>query len=124
MKIPSYMRPKYPVLVVAGLGGLLTFVDLASAQSWAVIGGLYGPWNSVASSADGTKLVAAGGDTYCGYFVCYLYLFPIYTSADPGVTWTQTSAPNNYWSSVASSADGTKLVGAARGPFGFGGNDS
>ena len=68
--------------------------------------------------------MAAGGDAGCGYVGCHLFLFPIYTSADSGVTWTQTSAPNNYWSSVAASADGTKLVGAARGPFGFGGNDS
>jgi hypothetical protein len=28
------MRPKYPVLLVAGLGGLFTVVNLASAQGW------------------------------------------------------------------------------------------
>ena len=28
-------------------------------------------------------------------------------------TWTQTSAPSNYWISVASSADGTKLAAAS-----------
>jgi hypothetical protein len=56
-------------------------------------------WSSVASSADGTRLVAT---TYPG---------GIYTSADSGTTWTLTSAPNNlYWTSVASSADGSRLV--------------
>ena len=60
-----------------------------------------GSWNScyIASSSDGTRLVAA---TYPGQ---------IYTSVNSGVTWTQrTSDPTVAWSSVASSADGAKLV--------------
>jgi len=113
------MRSKYPVLLVVGLSGLVTFVDLASAQSWAIIGAPWGHWNSVASSADGTKLVAAGGGYPCR-FDCGLELFPIYTSADSGVTWTPTSTPNNTWSSAACSADGTKLVAAASGLGGDG----
>lgn len=32
-------------------------------------------------------------------------------------TWTQTSAPSNYWTSAASSADGVKLAAAAGGGF-------
>src|SRR5439155_21388774 len=67
-------------------------------------------WSSVASSADGTKLVAAGqsfdfntGEPIGG---------PIYTSPDSGATWTQTSAPDQPWASVASSLDGSKLVAA------------
>ena len=54
-------------------------------------------WSAVASSADGTKLVATvkGGQ--------------IYTSTDSGVTWAPQDSGRN-WSSVASSADGTKLV--------------
>ena len=52
---------------------------------------------SVASSADGTKLVAA---TFIGQ---------IYTSTDSGVSWTARESTRN-WYSVASSADGTKLV--------------
>ncbi len=54
-------------------------------------------WSAVASSGDGSKLVATvkGGQ--------------IYTSADSGVTWTPRDSGRN-WSSVASSADGTKLV--------------
>ena len=57
-------------------------------------------WSAVASSADGTKLVATvkGGQ--------------IYTSVDSGVTWTPQAGilGSLNWSSVASSADGTKLV--------------
>jgi hypothetical protein len=54
-------------------------------------------WNCVASSADGTKLVACvwGGQ--------------IYMSSDSGTSWT-TRASNRQWRSVASSADGIKLV--------------
>src|SRR5207302_2172738 len=120
MKIPFSTRPKYPVLVVAGLGGLFTVVNLAFAQTWtpasepgrplSPIGWVYGRWVSVASSADGIKLVAAR-QGHVGYGTDYP--LPIYTSADSGMTWTPTSAPNNVWSSVGSSDDGTKLVAVA-----------
>jgi hypothetical protein len=56
-------------------------------------------WASVASSADGSKLVAAVNDGQ------------LYISTDSGVTWTVHSPPRG-WVSVASSADGSKLVGA------------
>jgi len=58
-------------------------------------------WQSVASSADGSKLVAVvwGGS--------------IYTSTDSGATWTeQTAAGSRSWNSIASSADGSKLAAA------------
>ena len=54
-------------------------------------------WWSVASSADGTKLVAV------------VKLGMIYTSADSGLTWTPRES-NRDWEQVASSADGNKLV--------------
>jgi hypothetical protein len=54
---------------------------------------------SVASSADGSRLVAAD------------YRGQIYTSADSGNTWTPRES-NRGWSSVASSADGLKLIAA------------
>ena len=60
-------------------------------------------WTSVATSADGIRLVAvANGGA-------------IYTSADAGDTWAPASATNASWVSVASSADGAKLVVAAKG---------
>ena len=54
-------------------------------------------WRGVASSADGSKLVAAhsGGQ--------------LYTSTDSGVTWTARESSRD-WEAVASSADGSKLV--------------
>ena len=60
-------------------------------------------WQSVASSADGLKLVAAD------------YLGPasaggqIYTSTDGGAAWAPRGN-NHFWFAVASSADGVKLV--------------
>jgi hypothetical protein len=84
---------------------LTAFVSLclsvppASAQIWTQTSAPLTNWTSVASSADGTKLVAVSDRA-------------IYTSADSGVTWTPTSAPVTNWISVASSADGTKLVAA------------
>lgn len=54
-------------------------------------------WQSVASSADGTKLVAVARSSQ------------IYTSTDSGLTWTPRDT-SRLWRSVASSADGSKLV--------------
>ena len=59
-------------------------------------------WFSVASSADGTKLVAGVNDGY------------IYTSTDSGVNWTaRMTDQNRPWYGIASSANGTKLVAVA-----------
>ncbi|MGD0349624.1 MAG: hypothetical protein ABSB84_04825 [Verrucomicrobiota bacterium] len=68
-------------------------------------------WMYVASSADGTRLIAAAGAlTLSG---------PIYTSTDSGVTWTSNNVPYTNWSAVAISADGCKLVaGGSRGSGG------
>jgi len=64
MKISSSMRP---VVLAAGLGGPFTVVNLACAQTWTPTRAPSAAWNSVASSADGTKLVAAGrGGGYWG----------------------------------------------------------
>jgi hypothetical protein len=54
-------------------------------------------WASVASSADGAKLVAV------------VFNGQIYTSTDSGMTWTPRDSSRSWWS-VASSADGTKLA--------------
>jgi hypothetical protein len=59
-------------------------------------------WSSVASSADGSKLVAvvSGG--------------LIYTSPDSGMSWTGHDSSRS-WSSIASSADGGQLVAVVNG---------
>jgi hypothetical protein len=63
-------------------------------------------WYSVASSADGSKLVAVvGGLANLGL----VNLGLIYTSTDSGFTWTARDSAR-VWISVASSADGIKLV--------------
>ena len=66
-------------------------------------------WTSVASSADGTRLVAVAGSLWDPASSNYVGGV-IYRSSDAGATWTQTTAPNTNWTAVASSADGTKLV--------------
>jgi hypothetical protein len=81
------------------------------------------PFGAMAISCDAIKLVATDG-TY------------VYTSANQGVTWQGTSAPaasnlpypdNQSWTSVASSADGTKLeavLGVREGCIIYGSTDS
>jgi len=54
-------------------------------------------YDSVASSTDGSKLVAAMGDV-------------IFTSTNGGTNWAANNTLNGYFASVASSADGSKLV--------------
>lgn len=81
------------LIVAAGCGA-----NSVSAQTWTQTSAPNTNWVSIASSADGQKLVAAvqnGG---------------LYISTNSGTTWSQTSAPSTNWQSVASSADGIKLV--------------
>ena len=84
------------------------FISTNSGANWALATGAptNGLWETVACSADGSKMIAAGGGGVGN-------LFPIYTSPDMGVTWVSNNAPVFNWQSVASSADGTRLVAAA-----------
>ena len=106
MKIPWYLRQKSAVALVAGLGGLFTMVDLARAQFWA--NAQPGSWQAVASSADGTRLLAAATAFPPS---CYgdAQLAPLYTSTNSGATWSNTGL-SNFWAGVASSAFGSNLV--------------
>ena len=58
-------------------------------------------WKSVASSQDGSKLIAAADNS------TYLYL-----STDSGQNWTQSAFVDS-WIKVSSSGDGTKLAAAS-----------
>ena len=69
--------------------------------SWNATSAPTNVWVGVASSTDGTKLIAAAAVPWSGV---------IYTSTDSGGTWTQAGVPSNYWSAVASSADGSRMV--------------
>jgi hypothetical protein len=71
----------------------LVYVSTNSGATWTTAG-VPPFYPHVASSADGTRLAAAG---YPGL---------IYFSTDSAATWTATGAGSNYWSSLASSADG------------------
>ena len=46
---------------------------------------------------------------------------PIYTSTNSGMTWVSNSVPVQYWTSVASSADGCKLVAVNAGMWNIAG---
>ena len=86
-------------ILAASLNQLYTSVN--SGLNWSLTSATSNYWRSIASSADGTKLVA-GNDQHTGL---------IFTSTNSGLTWLQTSAPSNtYWSVITSSADGTKLA--------------
>ncbi|HEY1716958.1 MAG TPA: hypothetical protein VGH42_01540 [Verrucomicrobiae bacterium] len=61
-------------------------------------------WKSLASSADGNKLVAVIGGSMEG---------PIVTSTNLGISWMAGNAPVSYWFSVTASADGNKLAAVA-----------
>jgi photosystem II stability/assembly factor-like uncharacterized protein len=99
---------KHLVLAVSALGGLFTAVTPAVAQSWTLTSAPNLPWTSIASSADGSQLVA-------GSRILYAQSGYIFTSRDAGATWAGSIAPDLSWSAVASSADGTKLVAVAFG---------
>lgn len=86
-------------LVAVGIGSIATSTD--SGATWVPQSpGVGGNWDAVASSADGTKLVAL------------LSSGQIYTSPDSGVSWIPRTAGASL-SSVAMSEDGTKLVAGA-----------
>lgn len=72
----------------------------ASGATWTQSASDSTVWRSVASSADGTKLIAGANQDR------------LYTSTDSGATRTGRYYNGN-WNGVASSADGTKLVGVA-----------
>jgi photosystem II stability/assembly factor-like uncharacterized protein len=79
-------------------------------ETWTIVGSQ----QVIAMSSDATRLVAAFPSASEGS------PNPIYISTNSGTTWTLTSAPNNNWSSVCMSSDGSKLaatVGSGSGPI-------
>jgi photosystem II stability/assembly factor-like uncharacterized protein len=95
-------------LTFAALCGLFTIINPASAQLWKQNTITNEVWTAVASSADGTRLVA-----------CARTAGPVFVSTNSGLTWTPTSliartrAAGPQLSGghlIASSADGSVLV--------------
>jgi len=92
------------LVAAAAFGGIYTSTN--SGLTWTLCPtSPYVEWNCIASSSDGSKLVATAAFDGNGNSV------PIYISADCGKTWTAT-APSNNWVAACSSADGTKLAAA------------
>ena len=65
--------------------------------------GLSGQWQAIASSADGTKLVAGRSSD------------ALYLSSDSGVSWVASTSGSGNWTNAASSADGSVLAVATSG---------
>jgi hypothetical protein len=87
--------------------------QLAAAQTWTQTSAPITNWQRVASSADGTKLVA-------------LTLNQIYRSTNSGTTWQKaTNSPlvsSSGWSSLAGSADGSTWMASVYGVPTYSGN--
>jgi len=86
-----------------GDGDGLIYSSTNSGVSWFTNNAPSEEWSSVASSADGSKLVAVANNG------------PIYSSTNSGVSWQTNNVPSEDWISVASSADGDKLVALVNG---------
>jgi photosystem II stability/assembly factor-like uncharacterized protein len=111
------------ILAVARGGG--SWISTNFGGSWAAVPSLPAmTWSSAASSADGVVLVAAAvSDQVSTNGGPVRGNGSIYTSTDSGVTWRSNTipcdcSPNPSWLSVASSANGERLV-AAGGPLGL-----
>jgi photosystem II stability/assembly factor-like uncharacterized protein len=92
------MRTILPAVVVCGT--LLAAVIPTRSQTWAPTSASTSiSWWSIASSADGSKLVAGSSASR-----------RIYTSTNSGGTWISNNVPFTEWSAVASSADGSTLI--------------
>lgn len=104
------MQTKYPTLITVAAGVFFALVaTCAPAQEWTQTTAPSTNWSALASSADGSKLIATARGSFTENV-------PIYISTNAGVTWQESTPPlTNYdWSSVASSADGGRLVASSR----------
>lgn len=92
-------------------GGVYLSLDFGESWDNSFTGAF--PAIQVVMSADGTKLLAAKADSSDGSNP-----FGLYHSADMGVTWQPVGIPEvtNYFSALASSADGTNLVAVGSTP--------
>ena len=98
----------YQVVAVVGGSSGSIYLYTNSASAWVQpVGAPTGSFEAVASSADGSHLVAGSTNLVSGV---------IYVSTNYGATWTPT-ASGQRWVSVATSASGTKMVAAAYGNY-------
>ena len=78
---------------------LLLVTGNAFSQDWTQTGAPTNEWKTIATSASGSKLVAAADGVSL-----------IHASTNAGTNWSATSAPQKVWFALASSADGTTLL--------------
>ena len=93
-------------------GKIYTSID--SGATWSA-GTSEGGFNSVASSADGSVLVAVqanGKSSVEDQAVVPGRTGKMLVSTNAGATWTERATPNKWWRGAAVSADGNRLVGA------------
>jgi hypothetical protein len=89
---------------VAAVYGGLIYTSTNSGTNWQTNVVPVKNWNCLASSADGTKLVAGA------------YNDQIYLSTNSGLTWkAPINSPVNSWNAIASSSDGIHLVATGSG---------
>ncbi|EEF57870.1 hypothetical protein [Pedosphaera parvula] len=88
-------------ILASQIGGQFGVVWIPSVNS--------GGWQSIACSADGTRLVGVSQNQ-------------LFTSTDGGNNWIHANSQSATFLAVASSADGTHLAAVAQGNGGFGGN--
>jgi len=100
-----------------GAYGIYTSTN--SGTNWALTSAVpqIGYFQSVAMSADGTKLAAAGGElSYIGGTTTLSGGGMIDYSTNSGATWNLSDAPTNWeWSSIACSTNGNFMVAGAYG---------
>jgi len=90
--------------LLAGLTGV-SVVNLCFAQTWTQTSAPSNYWSSVASSADGTKLIASSMPNATPPPQSVIK-GGVWISWDSGTTWQKTSLPVTKWDKVACSADG------------------
>jgi hypothetical protein len=77
------------------------YISTNSGLTWDVSSAPFENWSSVACSADGRTLLAAGGDDFVPGF--------LYTSTNSGATWTTSANLEDTWTYVTMSPDGGRM---------------
>jgi hypothetical protein len=89
--------------VIVGYGCCDGWISVSTNGGATFSQSVYGAWNGVRSSANGSKLIALQGSS------------PILVSADFGAAWSVFDAQSENWVGVILSADGNRFVAAANG---------
>jgi hypothetical protein len=117
------MRYEPPLALVAGLGGLMNVVNFGRAQVWSdeSTNFAFSVCMAFTASADGVKVVGVTA-LPLGWYCTDCNPSAVLLSTNAGMAWSSVNFGTSYLSSVASSADGSKLfvVSAADSPLGKG----